>query len=173
MRRDDDAVLSLISCSACYMYYSMQLVVCLLQSITSSYYAVQQHKRLSGPWFGALEADIPMCIIFRRSVFVHRHQYYPLDNTTNIHTYIYIYIYIYVYLYLYLYIYVLVCVTPDPSISGPLKASGYRRSHGGMSEEKPLGGNREGRTSLCNQWIRNPRPQLEPQMTNFDKYDVS
>ena len=31
--------------------------------------AVQQQKLLSSPWFGALKADIPMCVIFQWSVF--------------------------------------------------------------------------------------------------------
>ena len=35
----------------------------------SHYTGVQQKKLLSSHWFGALKANIPMCIIFRRSVF--------------------------------------------------------------------------------------------------------
>ena len=37
--------------------------------------AVLWQKLLSSPWFSALEANIPTCIIFRRSRFFHRHRY--------------------------------------------------------------------------------------------------
>ena len=42
---------------------------------TSPRPAVPQQKLQSSPWCGALKVNIPMRIIFRRSVFVHRHRY--------------------------------------------------------------------------------------------------
>ena len=38
--------------------------------------AILQQKLLSRPWFGALEAYVTKSLIFRRSVFVHRHRYH-------------------------------------------------------------------------------------------------
>ena len=71
----------------CYHYISKQRTIsylCLWKSFHASCCpAIQRQKLLSSPWLGAPKANISMCILLRRGVFVHRRRYVAHTGTVQ------------------------------------------------------------------------------------------
>ena len=103
-------------------------------------------------------------------IYIYTHIHLSLSLYVHISIYIYIYMYIYIYVYIYIYIYVRSFASSLTLLAlGPLSAR--VTSALSLSPRGARGAYRKSSRGI-DQRNRNPRPQLEPQITSLDKCKI-